>query len=67
MEKITKNRHYILQIRTNDIDEEYPEMDMEYFSNITDMLKRIDEIAKENLRQGKSCTRHIDYDYIYFI
>ena len=67
MEKITKNRHYILYIRTNDIDEEYPEMDMEYFSNITDMLKRIDEIAKENLRQGKSCTRHIDYDYTYFI
>ena len=67
MEKITKNRHYILYIRTNDIDEEYPEMDMEYFSNITDMLKRIDEIAKENLRQGKSCTRHIDYDYIYFL
>ena len=67
MEKITKNRHYILYIRTNDIDEEYPETDMEYFSNITDMLKRIDEIAKENLRQGKSCTRHIDYDYTYFI
>ena len=67
MEKITKNRHYILYIRTNDIDEEYPEMDMEYFSNITDMLKRIDEIAKENLRQGKSCTRHIDYDYIYLL
>ena len=67
MEKITKNRHYILYIRTNDIDEEYPEMDMEYFSNITDMLKRIDEIAKENLRQGKSCTRHIEYDYIYLL
>ena len=67
MGKITKNRHYILYIRTNDIDEEYPEMDMEYFSNITDMLKRIDEIAKENLRQGKSCTRHIDYDYIYLL
>ena len=67
MEKITKNRCYILYIRTNDIDEEYPEMDMEYFSNITDMLKRIDEIAKENLRQGKSCTRHIDYDYIYLL
>ena len=67
MEKITKNRHYILYIRTNDIDKEYPEMDMEYFSNITDMLKRIDEIAKENLRQGKSCTRHIEYDYIYLL
>ena len=67
MEKITKNKCYILYIRTNDIDEEYPEMDMEYFSNITDMLKRIDEIAKENLRQGKSCTRHIDYDYIYLL
>ena len=67
MEKITKNRCYILYIRTNDIDEEYPEMDMEYFSNITDMLKRIDEIAKENLRQGKNCIRHIDYDYTYFI
>ena len=67
MEKITKNRHYILYIRTNDIDEEYPEMDMEYFSNITDMLKRIDEMAKENLRQGKNCIRHIDYDYTYFI
>ena len=67
MEKITKNKHYILYIRTNDRDEEYPEMDIEYFSNITDMLKRIDEIAKENLRQGKSCTRHIDYDYTYFI
>ena len=67
MEKITKNRHYILYIRTNDRDRAYPEMDTEYFSNITDMLKRIDEIAKENLRQGKSCTRHIDYDYTYFI
>lgn len=67
MEKITKNKRYILYIRTNDRDEEYPEMDTEYFSNITDMLKRIDEIAKENLRQGKSCTRHIDYDYTYFI
>lgn len=67
MEKITKNKHYILYIRTNDKDEEYPEMNIEYFSNITDMLKRIDEIAKENLRQGKSCTRHIDYDYTYFI
>ena len=66
MAKITKNRHYILYIRTNDRDEEYPEMDIEYFSNITDMLKRIDEIAKENLRQGQSCTRHFDYDYIYF-
>ena len=42
-------------------------MNIEYFSNITDMLKRRDEIAKENLRQGKSCTRHIDYDYTYFI
>ena len=67
MEKITENRRYILYIRTNDRDSEYPEMDIEYFSNITDMLKRIDEIAKENLRQGKSCTRHIDYDYTYFI
>ena len=67
MEKITKNRHYILYIRTNDRDEEYPEMNIEYFSNITDMLKRIDEIAKENLRQGKSCTRHIEYDYIYLL
>ena len=67
MEKITKNRHYILYIRTNDRDNEYPEMDIEYFSNITDMLKRIDEIAKENLRQGKSCTRHIEYDYIYLL
>lgn len=67
MEKITKNKRYILYIRTNDRDEEYPEMDVECFSNITDMLKKIDEIAKENLRQGKSCTRHIDYDYTYFI
>ena len=67
MEKITKNKHYILYIRTNDRDEEYPEMNIEYFSNITGMLKRIDEIAQENLRQGKSCTRHIDYDYTYFI
>ena len=67
MEKITENKCYILYIRTNDRDEEYPEMSIEYFSNITDMLKRIDEIAKENLRQGKSCTRHIDYDYTYFI
>ena len=67
MEKITENKRYILYIRTNDIDEEYPEMDIEYFSNITDMLKRIDEIAKENLRQGKNCIRHIDYDYTYFI
>ena len=42
-------------------------MDVECFSNITDMLKRIEEFAKEKLRQGKSCTRHIDYDYTYFI
>lgn len=67
MEKIIENKRYILYIRTNDRDEEYPEMNIEYFSNITDMLERIDEIAKENLRQGKSCTRHIDYDYTYFI
>lgn len=67
MEKITENKRYILYIRTNDRDEEYPEMNIEYFSNITDMLKRIDEIAKENLRQGKSCTRHIEYDYIYLL
>ena len=67
MEKITGNKRYILYIRTNDRDEEYPEMNIEYFSNITDMLKRIDKIAKENLRQGKSCTRHIEYDYTYFI
>ena len=67
MEKITKNRHYILYIRTNDRSSEYPEMDTEYFSNITDMLKRIDEMAKENLKQGKNCIRHIDYDYTYFI
>ena len=67
MEKITENKRYILYIRTNDSDSEYPEMDIEYFSNITDMLKRIDEMAKENLRQGKSCTRHIEYDYIYLL
>lgn len=67
MGKIIENRHYILYIRTDNKDSEYPEMDVECFSNITDMLKRIDEIAKENLRQGKSCTRHIDYDYTYFI
>ena len=67
MEKITENKRYILYIRTNDRDEEYPEMNIEYFSNITDMLKRIDEIAKENLRQGKSCSRHLEYDYIYLL
>ena len=67
MEKITKYKHYYLFIRTEDKDSEYPEMDVECFNNITDMLKRIDEIAKENLRQGKSCIRHIDYDYTYFI
>ena len=67
MEKITENKRYILYIRTNDSDSEYPEMDIEYFSNITDMLQRIDEKAKENLRQGKSCTRHIEYDYIYLL
>ena len=66
MEKITKNRHYILYIRTNDRDEEYPEMNIEYFSDPVDMLNRIDEITKESVRQGKSFTRHFDYDYIYF-
>ena len=67
MAKITECKHYYLFIRTDNKDSEYPEMDVECFSNITDMLKRIDKIAKENLRQGKSCTRHIDYDYTYFI
>ena len=67
MAKITECKHYYLFIRTDDKDSEYPEMDVECFNNITDMLKRIDEIAKENLRQGKNCTRHIDYDYTYFI
>ena len=60
MEKITKNKHYILYIRTNDRGSEYPEMDTEYFSNITDRLKRIDEMSKENIRQGKRYTRHIE-------
>ena len=67
MEKITKYKHYYLFIRTDNKDSEYPEMDVECFSNIADMLERIAEIAKEKLRQGKSCTRHIDYDYTYFI
>lgn len=66
MEKITKNKRYMLCIRTNDRDGEYPKMNTEYFSNITDMLKRIDEIAKESVRQGKSFTRHFDYDYTCF-
>ena len=67
MAKFTECKHYYLFIRTDNKDGEYPEMDVECFSNITNMLKRIDEIAKENLRQGKSCTRHIDYDYIYLL
>ena len=67
MEKITECKHYYLFIRTDGKDGEYPEMDVECFSNITDMLKRIDEMAKENLKQGKNCIRHIDYDYTYFI
>lgn len=67
MEKITKNRHYLLYIRTNDRDREYPEMDTEYFADPIDMLNRIDEITKESVRQGKSFTRHIDYDYIYLL
>ena len=67
MAKFTECKHYYLFIRTDNKDGEYPEMDVECFSNITDMLKRIDEIAKENLRQGKSCTRHIEYDYIYLL
>lgn len=67
MAKITEYKHYYLFIRTDDKDSECPEMDVECFSNITDMLKRIGEIAKENLRQGKGCIRHIDYDYTYFI
>lgn len=67
MAKFTKYKHYYLFIRTDNKDNEYPEIDVECFSNITDMLKRIDEMAKENLKQGKNCIRHIDYDYIYFI
>ena len=67
MEKITENGLYILYIRTNDENSEYLEVDTEYFSNITDMLKRIDEMAKENIKQGKSFTRHIEYDYIYLL
>ena len=67
MAKITECKHYYLFIRTDNKDGECPEMDVECFSNITDMLKRIDESAKENLRQGTSCTRDIDYDYTYFI
>ena len=67
MAKITECKHYYLFIRTDNKDSEYPEMDVECFSDPVDMLNRIDEIAKENLRQGKSCTRHIDYDYTYFI
>lgn len=67
MEKITENKRYILYIRTNDRDSEYPEMDTEYFSDPVDMLNRIDEITKESIRQRKSFTRHFDYDYTYFI
>ena len=66
MAKITKNRHYILYIRTNDRDSEYPEMDTEYFSDPIDMFDKINEITKESVKQGKSFTRHFDYDYIYF-
>ena len=67
MGKITEYKHFYLFIRTDNKDSEYPEMDVECFSNITDMLKRIDEIAKESIKQGKNCIRHIDYDYTDFI
>lgn len=67
MGKNTEYKHFYLFIRTDNKDSEYPEMDVECFSNITDMLKRIDKIAKENIKQGKNCIRHIDYDYTYFI
>lgn len=52
MEKITENRHYILYIRTNDRDSEYPEMDTDYFSDLIDMLNRIDEIKKRKRKTG---------------
>ena len=39
MAKITECKHYYLFIRTDDKDSEYPEMDVECFNNITDMLK----------------------------
>lgn len=66
MARITECSHYILYIRTNDRDRDYPEMNSEYFGNAQDMLNRIDEITRENTRQGMTFTRHIDYDYIYF-
>ena len=67
MAKITECKHYYLFIRTDNKDGEYPEMDVECFSDSVDMLNRIDDITKESIKQGKSCIRHIDYDYTYFI
>lgn len=66
MAKITECKHYFLFIRT-DRDSEYPEMNIEYFNDPNNMLDEIDRITKESIKQGKSCIRHIDYDYTYFI
>ena len=67
MEKITEYKHCYLFIRTDNKDSEYPEMDVECFSDLNNMLDRINEIIKESIKQGKSCVHHIDYDYTYFI
>ena len=67
MAKITECKHYYLFIRTDNKDGEYPEMDVECFGDPNSMLDRIDEIKKESARRGESFTRHIDYDYTYFI
>ena len=67
MAKIIECKHYYLFIRTDNKDNEYPEMDVECFSDPNNMLDRINEITKESIKQGKNCIRHIDYDYTYFI
>lgn len=65
--KNTEYRHYFLYIRTNNRNEENPEMNIEYFNNAEDMLNRINELTLEHVEQNKPWCRHFDYDYIYFL
>lgn len=65
MAKITECKHCVLFIYIND-DEGYLKTEVEYFSNVENMLNRIDEITLEYAEQNKPWIRHFDYDYIYF-
>lgn len=65
MAKITECKHCVLFIYISD-DEGYLKTEVEYFSNVENMLNRIDEITLECAEQNKPWARHFDYDYIYF-